>query len=242
VTGQPALLVDDGTLAISDLHLGFERALEARGVHVPEQTQLLLDRVKAIGEGNSARRLVILGDVKHDIRGASLYTSMSVASFFRGLEDAFDELYVIPGNHDGGLAPLLPAKVRLAGPGGMALQTTEGRVGFFHGHAHPAASVGRSKVLVTGHHHLILSRQGTRQGIWVRLTFGEAPAVQTLIVMPAFNPLLSGMPASEFTPKKWEPVVERFLKGSYEAEAFLLDGSKLGNLEELADRLLIESD
>jgi putative SbcD/Mre11-related phosphoesterase len=243
VPNEPALLMegDDPILVVSDLHLGYERALEARGVHVPEQTRVLADRVKSIAHENGAKRLVILGDVKHDVKGSSLYTSLAIASFFREMEE-FKEVYVIPGNHDGGLSPLLPPSVRVSGPGGLALELSDGRAGFFHGHAYPSAAVSKAKVLVCGHQHLILAREGKRQGIWVRLAFGPPPRERTLIVMPAFNSLLSGVPAADFTPKRWMPVLSSFLEGRHRAEVFLLDGSKLGSLDGLAGRLQVETD
>jgi putative SbcD/Mre11-related phosphoesterase len=243
VPNEPALLIEDdgGLLVISDLHLGYERALEARGIHVPEQTRLLAERVKAIGREFGVTRLVIIGDIKHDVKGSSLFTSLAVASFFREME-GFNELYVVPGNHDGGLAPLLPPRVRVAGAGGLALELADGRAGFFHGHAHPSAAVSRARVLVCGHQHLILARQGKRQGIWVRLAFGPPSNERTLIVMPAFNPLLSGVPAADFSPERWRPVLSSFLEGRHRAEVFLLDGSKLGSLDGLAGRLEVETD
>ena len=232
---------DGNLLVISDLHLGYERALEARGVHIPEQTGLLADRVKAIGQEYGAERLVILGDVKHDVKGSSLFTSIAVASFFREME-RFKEVYVVPGNHDGGLYPLLPPRVRVAGAGGLALELADGRAGFFHGHAYPSAAVSRGRVLVCGHQHLILAREGRRQGIWVRLTFGPPSRERTLIVMPAFNTLLSGVPAADFSPERWGPVLSSFLEGRHRAEVFLLDGTKLGSLDGLAGRLQVETD
>lgn len=156
--------------------------------------------------------------------------------------EVFKEVFVVPGNHDGGLASLLPPKVRLAGAGGLALETVDGRVGFFHGHAHPAASVAGARVLVSGHQHLILARQGTRQGIWVRLSMGTPPAERTLIVMPVFNPLLYGVPATRFTANRWRPVLKSLLEGKHMAEVFLLDGTKLGGLGELSGLLEVEVD
>ena len=244
VSGEPALFVegDRGVLAISDLHLGYERALEAKGVHVPEQTKKMTRRVLALREVTGAKRLVILGDIKHDIVGSSFYTAISVGSFFREIGPSFEEVLVVPGNHDGGLSPLLPPSVRLSGPGGLALETSDGKVGFFHGHAHPSKAVSNAKVLVSGHHHLILGGQGGRQGIWVRVTFDPPGHERTLIVMPAFNTLLTGVPASEFNPDRWKPILSELLPGDYRAEAFLMNGSKLGSLTDLAGRLLVDND
>jgi hypothetical protein len=156
--------------------------------------------------------------------------------------EEFEEVYVVPGNHDGGLSPILPPRVRVAGPGGLALEMADGRAGFFHGHAYPSPAVSKARLLVCGHQHLILAREGKRQGIWVRLTFGPASKERTLIVMPAFNPLLSGVTAADFSPDRWRPVLSSFLEGRHSADVFLLDGTKLGSLDGLASRLQVEAD
>jgi hypothetical protein len=50
------------------------------------------------------------------------------------------------------------------------------------------------------------------------------------------------VPAADFSPERWGPVLSSFLEGRHRAEVFLLDGTKLGSLDGLAGRLQVETD
>jgi putative SbcD/Mre11-related phosphoesterase len=243
VPDSAALFLEEGrVLVISDLHLGYERKLEAKGVHVPEQTGLLIGKVKVIASSLGAEKLVVLGDVKQEIASSSLYTTLSVSSFFRGLEGSFAEIFVVPGNHDGNLASIIPPFVHFVGVGGLLLRTSDGGVGLFHGHAHPSPAVGKAKTLVSGHLHFTLARHEGARGLWVRATFGPREEERTLIVMPAFNPLLGGVPVNGLSLGRRNPVLATILGPDAKLEAFLQDGTNLGSLEALVGRLEMEAD
>lgn len=241
--GAPALLIEarEVCLVISDLHLGFERRLEAQGIHVPEQTSALLERAVSLGKEAGAKRLISIGDVKDELGRGSLYASKAVSDFFRAAARAFDRVDVVPGNHDGELGNLLPSYVRLVSVKGLVIRTGEGNVGLFHGHAYPSTAVATAGVLVTGHQHLILARKGERQAVWLQSTFGEAQRLRRLIVMPAFNPLLTGTPLGRVGMSRWNPVLSDFINPS-STDVFLQDGTLLGKLETLKEILEVEVD
>jgi metallophosphoesterase superfamily enzyme len=71
VDNQPALLLgeDVRTLVVADLHLGFEEELRGKGIRVPLQSHRLVDELCALGRGTGARRLVVVGDFKHNVTG-----------------------------------------------------------------------------------------------------------------------------------------------------------------------------
>ncbi|MFW5953003.1 MAG: metallophosphoesterase, partial [Candidatus Natronoplasma sp.] len=65
------MLKFDNTLVIADLHIGYERELEERGINIPEQSQKMIDNVLDILIKEDIERLVINGDFKHNIPKAT---------------------------------------------------------------------------------------------------------------------------------------------------------------------------
>ncbi|VVB75228.1 3',5'-cyclic adenosine monophosphate phosphodiesterase CpdA [Candidatus Tiddalikarchaeum anstoanum] len=95
VEGEAALLLKDYAI-ISDLHIGFEEDLEDRGYIIPDQTPKFLQRIEKLRE--KAKKLVILGDVKHKIflkRRKILY------DFLAKISALFESVIIVKGNHDG---------------------------------------------------------------------------------------------------------------------------------------------
>lgn len=238
VPGCPALVFGSPThLVISDLHLGYERKLEARGIFVPEQTSALQRKLEGLAASTKAKRLVVLGDVKDELAGPSPFSVLAVRSFFQRALRLFDRVEVVPGNHDGGLEAIVPAGVTVRGVRGLVSKDDGASVGLFHGHAHPSGFVSRCDVLVTGHQHFTLSRGKVRQGVWLK---GTLPSRERqVIVMPAFNDMLAGSPLGDATP--WNPVMAGLLKGA-KVEVFLQDGTLLGTMESLKEILEVEVD
>ncbi|MBN2518761.1 MAG: phosphoesterase, partial [Candidatus Altiarchaeota archaeon] len=66
IPNRPAVLVGN-MLVVADLHNGIEYELHKKGVEVPSQTQAKLERLKSIIDETRPKRLVILGDLKHNI-------------------------------------------------------------------------------------------------------------------------------------------------------------------------------
>jgi len=71
VQNERALLIEEGdgknVLIISDTHIGFEEELLNDGIYIPNQTKENLARVKRILETNKIERVVINGDLKHQV-------------------------------------------------------------------------------------------------------------------------------------------------------------------------------
>ena len=230
IPNQPALLMKHGnqkTLAIVDLHIGWEIALSQKGIHVPTQTPKLLKKLIPLISTHKPEKLLILGDVKHTVATAEMGEWQDIPDFFNELKKQIQEILIIRGNHDGNLEPLLPENIKILPATGLTI----GEVGFFHGHRWPSPSLLKCKTLVMGHVHPVVAFRDpagfriTKQ-VWVRANCNGTKLTQVLLqkhkikieknaeetllkhykikskasqlfVMPSFNDFLGGRPLNE---------------------------------------------
>ncbi len=147
----PALLLRskaERVLVVADLHIGWEAPLTQKGVHIPSQTQKILDKILQLIKMCRPTRLIFLGDVKHAIAKVQMEEWRDVPDFFEALGKKLSDIQVVPGNHDGNLEPLLPENVEILPSTGVVVL---GNVGLFHGHAWPAPELLGCRSLITGH-------------------------------------------------------------------------------------------
>jgi putative SbcD/Mre11-related phosphoesterase len=215
------------TMVIADLHIGWEMALSERGIHVPTQTPKLIQKLKDLIFKYKPENLLVLGDVKHTVATAEMGEWHDVPDFFSEAKRQVDEVWIIRGNHDGNLEPLLPESVRILPATGVRL----GEVGFFHGHRWPSPTLLECRTLVMGHVHPVVAFRDpagfriTRQ-VWIKAECDKTqltqvllqkhkiktkknpeetlwkhytvkPRVAQLFVMPSFNDFLGGRPLNE---------------------------------------------
>jgi hypothetical protein len=227
IHGQPALIVRDKnqkTLAIADLHIGWELSLSQKGIHVPTQTPKILEKLLNIILKYKPEQLLVLGDIKHTVAKAEIGEWRDVPDFFSEVRKHVKEVGIVRGNHDGNLEPLLPERVRLLPATGFAVDD----VGFFHGHRWPSPTLLKCKTLVMGHVHPIVAFRDpagfriTRQ-VWIKANckknrlaklllekhgikvtddpkgvmrkhYGTEVRTVQLLIMPSFNDFLGGRP------------------------------------------------
>jgi putative SbcD/Mre11-related phosphoesterase len=230
-----AALIKDAskrTLVISDPHIGWESALQEKGIHVPSQTPKILNKLIALLTEHKPDALLILGDVKFTVVTAEPGEWHDIPDFFTELQHYVNEISIIRGNHDANLEPLLPENVKML----PATGTVIGDVGLFHGHKWPSPALLSCKTLVMGHVHPVvvfrdpsgfkLSRQ-----VWVKADcnpetlakvllqkhnvkvegtveatmqkhFGVKPRTTQVFIMPSFNDFLGGRAMNETRPGK----------------------------------------
>ncbi|MEM2995160.1 MAG: metallophosphoesterase [Candidatus Bathyarchaeia archaeon] len=227
IPNHPAVLVKEvegKTLVIGDLHIGWEMALSEKGVHVPTQMPKLLERLTTLISIYKPEKLLILGDVKHTIATAEIGEWQDLPEFFNQLKKQIGEIWVVPGNHDGNLEPLLPENIKIMSATGLAI----GETGFFHGHMWPSPALLKCKTLVMGHIHPVVAFRDpagfriTKQ-VWVKAKCDGIQLADVLLrkykvkieksleetlwkhykvklktsrlfIMPSFNELLGGKP------------------------------------------------
>jgi putative SbcD/Mre11-related phosphoesterase len=248
VTGEQALKVGK-TLVVSDLHIGIEYRYRRDGISLPSQSGRMYSRIENLIRQTKAKRLLILGDVKHKVPGTSFQEEREIPGFFRKILE-LARVEVVPGNHDGGLEKLLPSQVVVHPSKGVMLD----RTWFCHGHAWPDEGFLKAREVVVGHNHSgveFRDKLGYRwiEPVWIRTRFERKGLLERysikrgtdlpeLVLIPVFNEF-SGLVAanrkranvSKYLSKDMGPLLRVALKK--EAGIFMLDGTHLGNLKDL---------
>lgn len=251
VPGQPVLVIEGAgprALVAADVHLGFESGLARSGAYVPSGTRALAERLLDLAGKARAKRIVLLGDVKHTVARSSFQERREVPLFVERIAREVPLLLLL-GNHDAGLREAVPRglEVEIGSSHGVALRkegAVRGGVGVLHGHARPAADLVRCEALLVGHTHPAVALVDKLQGAavepcWVRAPLDAAEAAKdyeevnaglAVTIVPGFNPLLGGTPVN--TEGLLGPM--RRLANWEKGEVYLLDGVFLGTVESLA--------
>lgn len=250
VPNAPAATVDLGAeraLVVGDYHAGIEAGLRSeRGVELPNNAPARRQRLQTLLEATTVDRLVILGDLGHQIGTTdgtereeldALYTTV--------VEDSGVPITVPPGNHDGGLEGLWGDRdgVDILPPAG-GLLGDGGHVGICHGHTWPDPSLLSADVICMAHEHPTVKLQDEVGGYrtetaWLRgrldrqvLAEGVdcdpdtvAWADPELVVVPAFNNRSGGTWINVEEEGFLAPFLPEALRSG---ELYLLDGTRLG--------------
>jgi uncharacterized protein len=251
---HPALILQEKTdkaLVVADLHIGWERLLTQKGVHLPSQTPKLKQQLLDLIAKTKPTHLIVLGDVKDAITNPPIEEWKDIPEFFETLQQQVSEIQVVLGNHDGNLEPLLPEKTKIVASSG----TKFGDVGLFHGHAWPAPELLNCKSLVTAHVHptvAIRDPMGLRitKQVFVKASCdsqklakalpknseSQVSEVTQLFLLPSFNQFLGGRPINKPKKKKEAyigPILRSGCVNMNEAEVYLVDGTFLGTVKQL---------
>ena len=185
IFGKPAGIIKDA-LVIADLHLGIEFELEQKGINIPSQFKPFAQEIRELAEG--CERIIIVGDLKHTITGFSWPEKLYLPEFIRSLEK---EVILVKGNHDGDIEKYLD--IQVTPPGGFEYEN----YWLFHGHARPDEL---RDYMVMAHVHPVIHIKDTLGGVitekvWVKAKFED----RKLLIMPAFNSIISGIDVHEIT-------------------------------------------
>jgi putative SbcD/Mre11-related phosphoesterase len=244
------------TLLIADLHIGWETALQKKGIHVPSQTSKILSKLIGIITKYKPSQLVVLGDVKYTVVSSELGEWNDVPNFFSKLQAYVDEISIVRGNHDANIEPLLPENVKLLPAGGTII----GDAGIFHGHKWPSPLLMKCKTLVMGHLHPVvvfrdpagfkISRQ-----VWMKANCNAEALAKILLekhnikiegtiadtlqkrydiklktaeifIMPSFNDFLGGRPVNETSHRK-EIASEALIGPVLRSQAINVDNAEI---------------
>ena len=253
----PALLMDKPvkTLIVSDIHFGFEAELAEKGIRVPSQAWRLRDLLLEVVEEADAERVIFLGDLKHLVPLSSRIEWREMPEAVGELKKMGLDLVLIPGNHDGDIELMLGNLVEYAPSRGLLLEG-ERRIFLIHGHAWPGPEVLDADLILMGHLHPVISLRTdvgsvVRRKVWLYLTGDRKVLAEKLgaksrkrgridlIVMPAFNPMLSGISVNSLPPKDrlW-PLIRSGAFNLDSAEAITLNGENLGEIRTLRALLM----
>ena len=248
LVNEPALTMDD-TLVLADLHIGIEHELALSGINIPSQIERRVDRALRYLAAAKAQRVVLLGDVKHTISKTSALERHDIPLFLRSLAD-YVPVDIIPGNHDAGIEYWLPRDSRFR----IEIHPSKGcsihGAGLVHGHTWPSLDLLRCDCVIMGHNHPIVRMADplghiSAKPVWIRTRFVESvfreryPEIDgyadpRVIIMPAFNELVGGIAFNEACYETLlGPVFSNRAIALEHAQAYLLDGTYLGTVEQL---------
>lgn len=254
----PAILLKEKScraLVVADLHIGWEKLLSQKGIHIPSQTPKLKRQLLNLIKETKPKYLILLGDIKDAITNASMQEWKEIPEFFDTIQQEVSEIHVILGNHDGNLKQLLPEKIKIIPSSGNIF----GNVGLIHGHAWPTPEILGCKNLIIGHVHptvAIRDPMGLRvtKQVFVKVSCNMEQlkkmlpghnldkkgtldfGILQLFILPSFNQFLGGRPVNQ-TKKKNETFIGPILRSGCvnmnNAETYLLDGTFLGTVRQL---------
>jgi putative SbcD/Mre11-related phosphoesterase len=241
ILNEPALVVENSirVLVIADVHLGIEWELYHRGFSIPSQVEKrkkrMIDHINLV----KPDRIVLLGDIKHNVPRTSWQEKKEVPDFLKTLA-AYAPVDIVPGNHDGDIEELISENVSIHGTRGFMLDG----VGYFHGHTWPDMELLSTEQVVMSHNHPTVRLKDTlghavSEKVWIKTRFIQKAIKRyfgdiiwtdpEVIIMPAFNELCGGIPFNESIHEDLlGPVFANHAIELEKASVFLLDGTNLG--------------
>ena len=236
VPGEPAAVADCGAeraLVVADYHAGLEVGLRSEGVELRSRAGKRREGLLELLSETGADRVVFLGDLGNAIGEPAGAERAELRELLSAVTDRVP-VTVTKGNHDGDIEAVtdpFEAVTVVDGPGARI-----GEVGFCHGHTWPAEDVLAAPTVCTAHEHprvALTDEVGGRrtERAWLRGRldadgFPEHEAVgDRMVVCPAHNDLSGGTLVNEA-----DEFLSPFLpEGLADGEAYLLDGTRLGD-------------
>ncbi len=251
VPGERALLFaprgGPRSLIVGDLHIGIEAEFARGGVRLPSATPAMVRRLQRLAVSTRARVLIVAGDVKHSVGAPSEQEVVELPMAFREAAASYDEVVIVPGNHDGLVEQLLPhatrpENLRIAPVGGHLCR---GGLLVVHGHAWPDGELARkAKGVAAAHTHAAVALEDAmgrieKEPCWARLRvnpekwkdrYGVSGRPE-LILIPPFNELCTGVPLN--VAGGLGPLLRDGFADVGRADVYLLDGIHLGKVRGL---------
>ncbi|MCD6589768.1 metallophosphoesterase [Candidatus Woesearchaeota archaeon] len=185
----PGVLYRD-TLIMSDIHIGYEEALNKQGVLMPRISYELIKNtareIIRLAERNARiNRIVINGDLKHEFGTISKQEWRQCLDFLDYLT-SISSVVLVKGNHDTIIGPIADKKnVRVV----EELRINDMLI--IHGHRKPE-NMEKVGIIIIGHEHPAISvKHGERREAYKAFLDLDYKN-KRLIVMPSMFPLIIG--------------------------------------------------
>lgn len=242
---SPALLLeaDQKYVVVSDLHIGFESELNARGINISSDTYVeeMLDELSSIIKREKTDAIILLGDIKSSVHTITRAEWKNIPEFLQQLSKMV-KVFLVPGNHDGNIGHLVPRNVSMMSGKGMMLDDTL----LAHGHTMPSKTGSSINRIIMGHVHPVFLRQGSAvsgQRVWVYLKvdkhnlFSKSRGQMDIVVLPSFNKYFYYSMQSSRYRKSISPILKKVTENVEKAIVLTLDGSIVGN-ESLLEQII----
>ncbi len=209
-------IVIKNTLIISDLHIGYEEALNKQGVMVPRlQFNKLKIRLTKLFKKVQPKTVIINGDLKHEFGTISKQEWRDTLKII-DLITLTSKLIIIKGNHDSIMGPI--AKKR-----NVEFKSSHiiDNIIILHGDKIP--KIIKQDTIIIGHEHpAITLREGAKKEIYKCFLKGKFRN-KTLYVLPSFNF------TSEGTDITYEKLLSPFLKEMKSVQVTISQDNELYN-------------
>lgn len=185
-------LYADSTLIISDVHIGYEEALNKQGILVPrlqfgemvQKIEKILNELK----NKHLERIIVNGDLKHEFGTISEQEWRNTLKFLDLLAKRCSEIILIKGNHDTILGPIaMKRNVKVAD------YYLIDKMLIAHGDKIPDKELLKNaSTIIIGHEHPAISlKDGARVETFKCFLKGKYKK-KDLIVLPSFNSIIEG--------------------------------------------------
>jgi metallophosphoesterase superfamily enzyme len=158
--------------------------------------------------------------------------------FFKELDKHFD-IKVVLGNHDAHLNEAISES--------CTNELLLGRAALLHGNKWPSEEAIKKEIIVTAHNHIAVTlfdknNAFYKEKAWLiapiekggATKFYKTPRARKLIVMPAYNDLILGMPVNKMSHKEnINPLFRNNIFDYNKAEIYTIRGEPLGTVERL---------
>jgi len=174
-------------LIISDLHLGYEQALNSDGLMVPRfQYKKIVKRLKQITLRTHASTIVVNGDLKHVFGRITRQEWKEAEDFINFLKDEFRDIILIKGNHDNFTR-------FIAEKNDLEVEDYSSVENYFiiHGDKIPLSKIKQDTIII-GHEHPSLGLKSGERIEKIKCFLKGRWQSKNIIVMPSFNFISEG--------------------------------------------------
>ena len=190
-------------LVFSDFHIGYEEALNRRGILLPRlQLKDTLDRLKKIFAelGQKPNLIIINGDLKHEFGTVSREEFFGVRDLLNLLAKNSKKIIIVRGNHDKTINYTLKQNVKIV----SSLLNND--VLFTHGDS-ANSRLTKAKTIIIGHIHPTIKLTEGSITEKVKCFLKGTLKGKTIIVLPSFNLVTEG--ADILSEKNFSPYTEK---------------------------------
>ncbi|MCL4387849.1 metallophosphoesterase [Candidatus Marsarchaeota archaeon] len=242
VYGEPVLLLRakrSEWLVVGDIHIGAERRISDKGIRVYNLWEQMSRKLLSLAGTFSAKGLVLTGDIKDSILYPESWEQNDIRRFAKSLSGL--EVVALRGNHDAHIGEIMGIELKD--------ELTLGDYALLHGNKWPSKEAMSKKVLITGHNHVAVRITDANGGVysekaWLIASINTSNAkkfyasskAKSLIVMPAFNPLILGTPVGAERHDK-DNISPLFRNGVFDyanADVYSIDGIYMGKVNSLS--------
>lgn len=182
-------ILADSALIITDIHIGFEEALNKQGILMPRfQFPEIIERMNKIFRylGNKKfSKVIVNGDLKHEFGTISVQEWRNVLRFLDFLGRHCNETVIIKGNHDTALRPIAEKRgIKLADD--IEIKYKKNSILVTHGDKIPANTEKYSAIIIGHEHPAVSLKHGSRAELYKCYLVGKYKKTN-LIVQPSLN-------------------------------------------------------